>query len=89
MAADLELRDIPSRVLVRRPLDVTELSLIRGIVVVNVERQFDCQYLSAVGPEYNNDSTHTSRTHASGASQPERRSGRMTASSSSTRLARC
>lgn len=51
MAADLELRDVPSRVLVRRPLDVTKLSLIRGVVVVNVERQFDCQCLSAVRPK--------------------------------------
>ena len=42
MATDFELRNIPSRVLVRRPLDMSKLGLVRGVVVADVKRELDC-----------------------------------------------
>ena len=41
MTADLELRHIPSSVLVGRALDPAELCLIRCVVVVDIERKLD------------------------------------------------
>ena len=41
VTADLELGHVPGRVLVRRPLDPTELSLISRDVAVDVKRQLD------------------------------------------------
>ena len=43
MTADLELGHVPSGVLVGRALDVSELRLIRRVVVLNVERQLELE----------------------------------------------
>lgn len=42
VSTDFELSYVPSRVIVSRPLDISPLSLIRGIVVMDIERNFDC-----------------------------------------------
>jgi hypothetical protein len=43
VTADLELGDVPCRVLVRRALDVTELRLVGRVVIVYVHRNLDCR----------------------------------------------
>ena len=43
VAAHFELRHIPCRVVMRRPLHKSELSLVRGQVVVKVKREFNCR----------------------------------------------
>ena len=50
VTADLELGHVPGRVLVRRPLDVSELRLIRRIVVLDVERELELEELVPLVP---------------------------------------
>ena len=50
MTADLELGHVPSRVLVRRSLNMSELRLVRRVVVLNVERQLELEELVALAP---------------------------------------
>lgn len=42
VSTDFELSYVPGRVVVSWPLDVSPLSLIRGVVVMDIERNFDC-----------------------------------------------
>ena len=50
VTADLELGHVPSRVLVRRSLNMSELRLVRRVVVLNVERQLELEELVALAP---------------------------------------
>ena len=50
VTADLELGHVPGRVLVRRPLDVSELRLVRRVVVLDVEREFELEELVSLVP---------------------------------------
>ena len=50
MTADLELCHVPGRVLVRRPLDVSELRLVRCVVVLDVERELELEELVSLVP---------------------------------------
>ena len=50
MTADLELGHVPGRVLVRRPLDVCELRLVRCVVVLDVERELELEELVSLVP---------------------------------------
>lgn len=43
VATHFELRHIPCSVVMRRPLHKPKLSLVRGQVVVKVERKFNCR----------------------------------------------
>jgi hypothetical protein len=42
MPANLELGDVPCRVLVCRPLDKAKLSFVRRVVAVDVQRDLNC-----------------------------------------------
>ena len=50
MTADLEFGHVPSRVLVRRSLNMSELRLVRRVVVLDVERQLELEELMALAP---------------------------------------
>ena len=48
MTADFELGHVPRGVLVRRPLNMSKLSLISSEVVVDIQRQLDWKTVSEV-----------------------------------------
>ena len=50
VTADLELGHVPGRVLVRRPLDVSELRLVRREIVLDVKRQLKLQEFVTLVP---------------------------------------
>ena len=50
VAANLELGHVPGRVLVRRPLDVSKLRLVRRVIVLDVERELELEELVSLVP---------------------------------------
>ena len=50
MTADLELGHIPCRILVCRALHVSELRLVRCVVVLDVERELELEELVSLVP---------------------------------------